>query len=246
MSTIRIALIVVGVVAVVWLLVAFHGFLRPACVSAVAPTDTRGDARVTRAAALQLSDQNSAAREVDTVPADARPVFDREATDGAETWRRSLDECATASPRDMHVCKYRFEPRDPKWAPEAERAILDFVADAALFRPSDEFGPPLECRVTVCRFALTVDRPSLADQLRSAGRYDESAAREHEFAYLTLGSRWAYDRAEELRLTLVSSGLFEADSVAEVGVGEPVDREESSFLLFELSRCRTDQVFCPP
>lgn len=102
----------------------------------------------------------------------------------------------------------------------------------------------MSCRVTFCRIALDVDRAGLADHLRSLGQYDETAAGPDEFSHLTLGSRWAYDRTEELRLALVASGLFEADSEVEVSAVVPAGPEPTPFLWIDLFRCQQRNVFC--
>ena len=171
-----------------------------------------------------------------------RPVSATVSPDERELWERRLDGCVRANPGAVTGCKNELEPRDPEWAPRVEQTILDFVADTSFVRVSVE--PSMSCRVTFCRIALDVDRAGLADHLRTVGQYDETAAGPDEFSNLTLGSRWAYDRTEELRLALVSSGLFEADSEVEVRAVVPTDPARASFLWVDLFRCQQRKVFC--
>jgi hypothetical protein len=156
----------------------------------------------------------------------------------------SFDECLRNGRLRISVCKHNFEPRDPEWAAETEQRILDFVADTPLLRISDDSGLQLHCRSTFCRVYLDVDRAALTDRLRSIAQYDEDAATEHEFAYLTLSNRWANDRAEELRLALVLSDLLAKDGDVEVSVHQTIYREEDSVLEFELFRCAKRDEFC--
>jgi hypothetical protein len=243
----RIATIALGVTGAALLLPLFRGvFLppkvgtqpAPVILDASAVTDTSSD--LVRPSDTEPGEPGSAAAE--TPLAVSQPV------DTSDVGR-SFDECVAKRRLAIFVCKQRFEPRDPNWAPEAEQRIRDFVADTPLLQlpAGDNSVYHLECRATFCQVHLKVDRAGLTDHLRSLGRYDERRAREHEFAYLTLsltlppdgrrGSVWSVDRAEELRLALVFSGLLGADSTVAVDTIEPAYREQDSFLIFRVSRC---------
>jgi hypothetical protein len=251
----RIATIALGVIAAALLLPSIRGVFHPPRVGtrpapvildASAVTDTSSD--LVRPSDTEPGELGSAAAE--TPLAVSQPV------DTSDVWGRSFDECVAKRRLAIFVCKQRFEPRDPNWAPEAEQRIRDFVADTPLLQlpAGDNSFYHLECRATFCQVHLKVDRAGLTDHLRSLGRYDERRAREHEFPYLTLSltpspdgrrnSRWAEDRAEELRLALVLRGLLGADSTVAVHAVEPAYREQDSFLWFELSRCPSLNDLC--
>src|SRR5882672_799251 len=133
---------------------------------------------------------------------------------------------------------------EPARAADADQRIGDILSDVGLLRPSTNLAPPsraVECRTTFCRVVLDVDRAGLIDHLRATGRYDEAWPRDSQFTNLTLTSGWARDRAEELRLALVLSGLFEEDSEVVAFAEIPVYREQDSHLSFDLYRCPRDK-----
>ncbi|HZF32142.1 MAG TPA: hypothetical protein VE907_23700 [Gammaproteobacteria bacterium] len=141
------------------------------------------------------------------------------------------------------------QPDTGSWAADAEQRIGDILSDVGLLRPSTNLAPPsraVECRTTFCRVVLDVDRAGLIDHLRATGRYDEAWPRDSQFTNLTLTSGWARDRAEELRLALVLSGLFEEDSEVVAFAEIPVYREQDSHLSFDLYRCPRDNELCGP
>ncbi len=251
----RIATIALGVAAAVLLVPSFHGIFHPQKVGTQA-TPVRLDASaVTDASSDLVRPPDTEQGELESAAAETPPTLPQ-SVDTSDIWGRSFDECITKKRLAVFVCKQRFEPRDPNWAPKAEQRIRDFVTDTPLLRlpAEDNSFYHLECRATFCRVQLKVDRAGLTDHLRSLGRYDAGRAREHEFPYLTFSltpspdgvsnSRWAEDRAEELRLALVLSGLLGADSTVAVHAVEPAYREQDSFLLFELSRCRNLNALC--
>ncbi len=258
MSVGRIVAIAVGVMAACWVVLWVHGFYRssPADSHVVLPTasDTlvqSVEATVASHEPPRLADAGSSEADFAQVPSTFEPPPDL-----SEPWGKSFEDCLAKHLVHVIVCKHRFELRDPRWAPEAEQRIRDFVADAGLLRLPAEDDPlyVLECRVTFCKVHLRVDRVGLAEYLRSVGRYPANIGREHEFARLTLSlarsvdgqptTRWAEDRAEELRLALILAGLLEADSSVAVEAHEPAYREQDSYLLFELSRCPNLKELC--
>jgi hypothetical protein len=256
MSAKRIVMIALGVTAAAWLSLSLHGVFHPPRagpeLAQIALETPARLAEVSDASAQPPHQPNTDPREPDSVAAQAPVHF--EGSVDTPAWGRSFEECKTKKRVATSVCKHRFEPRDPNWAPEAEQRIRDFVADTGLLRLPDEADPAyhLECRATFCQVHLRVDRAGLTDRLRSIGWYQEGnrLAREHEFAYLTLlkptsqDHRWAEDRAEELRLEFVLSGLLKADSSVAVTAVEPAYREQDSFLLLELSRCPDRNDVC--
>ena len=260
MSGKRAVTIVLGVAAAGGLAFSLRGFFHPP----LAGPQSNPIALDTPAPPAEVNDTiGEPSREPDTHPrepdsaTEQAPATFNESVDTSEPWGRSFEECMAKKRVVTSVCKHRFEPRDPNWAPEVEQRIRDFVAGTALLRLPDEDDAAyrLECRATFCQVHLRVHRAGLTDHLRSIGRYTEGRlAREHEFAHLTLAvtgppnggrsSRWADDRAEELRLMLVLGGLLEEDSVVDVSAFEPAYREQDSFLLFELSRCPDVNDLC--
>ena len=251
----RIATITLGFAAAVLLVPSFRGVFYPSKVATQPATVTLDANAVTDESIGLVRLPDTELGQIESAAAEA-PLTVPQSVDTSDMWGRSFDECIGKRRLAVFVCKQRFEPRDPIWAPEAEQRIRDFVADTPLLQLPDEGDSfyHLECRATFCRVHIKVDRAGLTDHLRSLGRYDERRAREHEFPYLTLSltpspdgrrnSRWAQDRAEELRLALVLRGLLGADSTVAVHAVEPAYREQDSFLLFEVSRCRNLNDLC--
>jgi hypothetical protein len=239
MSAKRTVGIVLAAAAATWLVTSLVSLFRTAQqIPAVTfPVTAATTEPVTITAPSELPEENGGP---DTV--EEPPVSANVSADERELWERRLDGCVRANPGAVAGCKTELEPRDPEWAPKVEQIILDFMADTNFVRVSVE--PSMYCRVTFCRIALDVDRAGLTDHLRTLGQYDEAAAGPDDFAYVTLGSRWAYDRTEELRLALVSTGLLEADSEVEVRAVDPADPERASFLWIDVFRCQQSNTFC--
>jgi hypothetical protein len=170
--------------------------------------------------------------------------------------KRPREECVAAftecqhKSRSLDVCKNWFEPRDPQWAPDAEQAIRDFIADVDVLRLSahpvfSRDGIPLDCRTTYCQVQLDVDRAALIDHLKSVGRYDGSYERgSRETRFLALTTRWADDRAKELRFALAYAGLLNDDSEVQVSGVVPAYHEEDAVLIITLHRCAKSKEHC--
>jgi hypothetical protein len=261
MSAKRTVMIALGVWAVAWLIVSLRGAPDPQRTNALQPR-AAPETRDPPAAATDVSHAPVLSRETKLgefgSDAEQQPLAFAQQADTSPAWGRDFDECKSKHIVAISVCKHRFEPRDPNWAPQAEQRIRDFVADTGLLLMLAEDDPlyHFECRATFCQARLRVDRARLADHLRSVGRYPEKASlsRDHELAHLTLlgaatpngqqSTSWAADRAEELRLGLISSGLLEQHAVVKVTLHEPAYREQDAFLLFEVSRCRALNDLC--
>ncbi len=260
MSAKRIVTVVLGVSAGVWLILRGGsdpqpGDPRPALVSQSRPLP----AEATDPSPGRIRSMDTDVRAPASPVGQSPPMLPQPA-DAAGLWGRDFNECIAKQGLSGFVCKQRFEPRDPAWALGAEQRIRDFVADTPLLVLPAEDDPSyrLECRATYCEVHLSVDQARLTDYWRSLGRYEEDSrlSRASEFAYvtrlLTLQPRldgeqhrgWADDRAEELRLALVSSGLLGADATVDVLSVEPTNRKSAAFLRFRLSRCPDIDDLC--
>jgi hypothetical protein len=235
--------------------------------TAAAETEASGAAAPTHHAAAETHVQPRA--DVREVRADgARAPFEYGGSDrgGAQVGGAAVAECEEKHPREncvaaftecqhksrsLDVCKDWFESRDPEWAPDAEQGIRDFLADVGLLRLTvhdlvpNRDGIPLDCRTTYCRVVLDVDRAGLIEHLRSVGQYDgsyETGPRETRFQRLT--TKWAEDRAQELRYALAFAGLLNDDSEVEVNGAIPPYREEEAVLIVTLHRCAKSSEHC--
>ncbi len=262
MSAKQLVLIALSVSAGVWLMLSLGGGPDPQRTDQQAgpPSQTRPSL----AEATDLSPDRVRSVDTDVLelasPVEPPPPILPQPADTSDVWGRSFNECIAKQLLTGFVCKTRFEPRDPTWAPEAEQRIREFVADTPWLHLPAEDDPyyRLECRVTYCEINVEADQAQLVDYWRSLGRYDEDSrlAREGEFAYvtrfITLEPRldgephrgWADDRAEELRLALVLGGLLGADATVDVISVQPRDRKNGAYLRFRLSRCPNINDLC--
>jgi len=150
---------------------------------------------------------------------------------------RNYKDCRS-KPLAMDVCKHWFESRDERWASATEERIEELVSATPLLRLSTNPKQDLmnvECRTTWCRIYLDVDLAALIDHQRSIGQWDDKW--EHKF-FIATGRGWDKDRAEELRLGLVMSGLIETD--AEIEINAMIfagDSDQDGLLQVYVHRC---------
>ena len=198
MSGRRTVTIVLGVTAAAgWLAFSLRGFFHPQRAGPqlfpIALDTPAPPSEVNDAAGEPPREPDTHAREPDSAAEQAPATFN-ESVDTSAPWGRGFEECKATKRVATSVCKHRFEPRDPNWAPEVEQRIRHritrrsrsvTVVRAIVLVENCFRGPPLSDvvrPVTAVRYPIAFDVGRSISAMRTGPTWRKQSVREPKTA----------------------------------------------------------------